>query len=115
MPAANQMDDHDILIELRTNFNAFSTQYKIDMTELKNGTATKLANHELRLDKIEDVIKETNLLKSYKEFIALKGQIRDFTVGAKTARWLVGGVSGILGGVITLFLIPILKAVGILK
>lgn len=45
--------DHDILIELRTEFRNFAAQYQIDMSELKDGTTKTLADHELRIKAVE--------------------------------------------------------------
>lgn len=114
MPAVNQMDDHDILIELRTNFNAFSTQYKIDMQELKTGTAQKLADHEIRLDALEKVSNQVQPVKVVKEFRELQRQVRDYVVGAKTAQWMIGGITALLGSILTTFLISLLKDLGII-
>jgi len=49
-------NDHDVLVGLKTSFDIFLRQYNLDMTELKNGTAQQLANHDLRIVTLEKIV-----------------------------------------------------------
>lgn len=106
------MDDHDILIELRTNFNAFSTQYQKDMQELKNGTAGQIADHENRLSKVEDIVTKVQPEQTMKEFRELQLSFRDQRTASRTTIRLIGVFSPIVSSVVTLLVIQIFKWLG---
>jgi hypothetical protein len=53
-------DDHDILIELKTRME----DLKVDIKELKDGTASKIDNHETRLTALEVSKTRQNVLTS---------------------------------------------------
>ena len=42
-------DDHDLLVELKVKMEGL----KSDISDIKDGTATKIADHELRINKLE--------------------------------------------------------------
>lgn len=61
--------DHDVLIELKTEFKAFVRQYGLDMKELKDGTAKTLIEHESAIKKNADNIdKQDARLKTVEDF-----------------------------------------------
>lgn len=109
MPAVNQMDDHDILIELRTNFGSFTKQYQIDMTELKNGTAGKLVDHENRINALEKVNDEIHPVQTVKEFRTLQATFRDQQIANRTTLRMLAWFSPIVSSVVTLVLIKLLQ------
>ena len=92
-------NDHDLLIKLNANFETFTNQYRIDVRELKDGTTKTLADHELRISKIEDIINQVQPTQTYAEFKTLQLQFNNVIVGAKVARFFTGIITGILGGI----------------
>lgn len=105
--------DHDLLIKLDANFETFLKQYHLDVKELKDGTSKQLADHEVRLAKLESITAEVKPVETVKEFRDLQKQVNDFFVSANTARWFVGSFSGILASVVTVLILALLKNAGI--
>lgn len=50
--------DHDLLIELKSDFKNFVRQYTVDIKDIKDGTANKLADLDLRLKLMEKLAVE---------------------------------------------------------
>ena len=111
----NQMDDHDLLIELKTDFKAFTQQYRVDISDIKSGTSGTLADHESRINKIEDMINQVQPIMVVKEFRELQREVRDYVVGAKSVLWVSSLVSAIGGGVVGTALIATLKWLGVIR
>jgi len=89
--------DHDILVELRTQFNLFTKQYSLDIKDLKDGTKLMLDDHEVRLRKVEETVHDDQTSR--------KAQIRLASVVAAVVSSLLtiaGAILGILSGVIHL-------------
>lgn len=103
--------DHDLLIKLNTQFEIFTTQYKQDMLSLKDGYTRTLADHELRINKLEKITDEVSPIETVKEFRLLQQQVHDFVVSANAYRV----VGGLLGGAVVFLLtqLPnIIKIIG---
>lgn len=103
--------DHDTLVMLNANFNTFLMQYKLDMTELKDGTTLKLADHESRLRSLEslrDTINPQQMLARLDEVVQWK---REFIIRWRTTLWIVGGASSIVTFILTV-LAFMLKIIG---
>lgn len=107
--------DHDLLIKLDANFETFLKQYHLDVKELKDGTSKQLADHEIRLAKLEQITAEVKPVETVKEFRELQRQVNNFFVSAQTARWFVGIFSGILASVLTVIVVSLLKSFGIVE
>lgn len=86
-------DDHDTLVRLEVIVTGIAE----DVKELKNGTTMKLADHEQRIKAMEAVHESVKPEETYKEFVLLKGEVRDFFVTAKTARTFIGILTGLIG------------------
>ena len=97
-----QPSDHDVLITLNANFQTFTKQYQLDMAEIKNGTSARLAEHEIRLHKLEAITNEVKPIETVAEFRALQKNWNDFVVSTKTARWFIGLITAVLGSAFTL-------------
>ena len=105
----NQMDDHDILIELKTNFARFTDQYQKDISELKSGTAGKLVDHENRIDALEKIQDEIKPVQTVKEFRVLQQAFRDQQIANRTTVRLIGIFSPIISSIITMVLFQVLR------
>lgn len=93
--------DHDLLIKLDTNFQSFLKQYHIDMKELKDGTAIKLADHEARIRSIEqlrDSINPQQMVARLDDVVQWK---RDFVIRWRTTLWIVGASSSLVTFILT--------------
>ena len=100
MPNFNNADDHDILIELRTNMKSFTDQYAKDMSELKNGTANKLADHEVRIRALEIMVEKVDPLDKVKRLIALEDKVQDFFTRLDATRWTIAFMAGTVGATV---------------
>lgn len=102
--------DHDLLIILTTKVDGLSA--KLD--NMQNGVTQQLANHEQRINAIEKIVDQVDALNTYKDFLGLKQEVRDWKTSANAFR-LIGGVIG--GGVVFLLtqLPNVLKSFGIIK
>lgn len=67
--------DHDLLIELKTEFSIFTKQYGVDMKDLKENFTFRVVDVESRVKKIEDnVYSQSGSNSSLKQDLeALKG------------------------------------------
>lgn len=93
-------DDHDILIELRTVVTTFTQQYAKDMLELKNGTSSKLADHEVRLRALEVMTEKVDPMDKVKRLLVLEDSVHDFFTRLSTARWTIGAIGGAVGAIL---------------
>lgn len=98
-----QPNDHDLLIELKSDFKNFTQMYQVDMKDLKEGTTRTLADHEIRIKKMEDLIVEIRPKTTTTAFWKLKGEIHDYMVRIETTKYVVGFVSAIVGAAFTFF------------
>lgn len=96
-----KQDDHDVLITLNANFNTFLKQYHIDMKELKDNMALKLAEHESRLtamEQLRDKIQPERIVSRVEENTVW---IRDFKVSWRMILWVIGGASSLVTFLLT--------------
>ena len=108
-------NDHDLLITLNANVNTFLMQYQIDIKELKDGTSRQITDHEIRLNKLENIVTEVKPIESKKEFKKLQKQFNDFIVQAKTARYFVGVITALLSSTLALVGNYLLSLFGIIN
>jgi len=111
MPDTNgkfRPEDHDTLIRVETKLDQLTDVVK----EIKDGTAAKLADLDMRTSAIEGIVTEVKPLQTYKDFLKLKSTVHDAFLVAKVWQWLAGTVGAGVFWVITQ--IPnILKAWGL--
>ena len=85
-----QRADHDALIRVESKLDNLATDVKI----MGDGFGKTVADHEIRIKRIEDVIVQTNLLESYKEFRILQQKVHDFMTSANVYRVIAGFLGG---------------------
>lgn len=110
--------DHDLLIKMSSNFESFLERYRQDMLELKDGALRTVADHEIRLQKLETIVRVVEPEKALADFRALKQEVHDFKTSVGAARVVVGLFTAILGSLITflfLSLPTILRNFGVVK
>lgn len=113
--------DHDLLIELKTEFRDFVRTYSQDMKGLQDGVTSTLSEHKLRIDEHEKKLDEINRIiavvkpeKTLEEYVAFKLRVENFFTTANAYRV----AAGVIGGIITFTLTQVpnmLKAWGIIK
>lgn len=54
------ISDHDLLVKLDQKFSDFQMQYRIDINELKDGTKSSIADHEKRINVLEEKMGQDN-------------------------------------------------------
>lgn len=86
-----QRNDHDTLIRIETNLKNLSTDVKI----MGDGLNLRVADHEIRMQKIEMLVNQTNPIETIKEFRTLQQQTRDYFITANTYRIIAGFVGGL--------------------
>jgi len=89
--------DHDLLITL----NAKVDRLIVDVKAMGDGTGTKLAEHEVRIKKIEDLALQTDAPNSYKEMLAMKEEIHDFKNSLKSWKYFAGMIGAAVFFVLT--------------
>lgn len=82
--------DHDTLIRVETKMDGIVS----DIKEMKDGTSKTLADHELRIQSIEDIVQITSPLETVKDFRKLQLEVRDFKTTANAFRLIAGLVGG---------------------
>lgn len=73
-----QRMDHDTLVRLESKVDQFVSQYIVDMKELRDGTTHRLADHEVRLEKIERTMEELKPVELSQKVDALNLWRHDF-------------------------------------
>lgn len=102
--------DHDTLIRVETKMDGLVT----DIKEMKDGVQKTLADHELRIKKVEDIVQVTTPIETLGEFRKLQLEVRDFKTTANAFRVIAGLVGG--GIMYLLTQIPnVLRGWGLLK
>lgn len=103
--------DHDLLIKLDSNFQTFLKQYHIDMKELKDGTALKLADLESRMRGMESLRDTINPQKMATELEAVLDWKNEFVIRWKTILALSVGLSSLITFLLTViaFVLDLIK------
>jgi hypothetical protein len=86
-----QRTDHDTLIRIEANLNNLATDVKI----MGDGLNARVADHELRMQKLETVVNQLNPIETLKEFRNLQQQVHDFYTTANVYRIIAGFVGGL--------------------
>lgn len=97
---AEKSTDHDLLIELKTEFKGFVVQYTRDIKDLKDGTKALLDEHEARIKTTESKVRdiENSLLtiggvsSAWSRFEAVEKKITETETKAKFGYALAGAV-----------------------
>lgn len=87
-----QREDHDALVRIEANLSNLSTDVKI----MGDGLNARVADHELRIQKIETLINQTNPLETVKEFRVLQGKVHDYFTTANAYRVIAGIIGGFI-------------------
>lgn len=95
----DELTDHDLLISLKTEFGLFAKQYTIDIKELKDGTAMKIADHEKRINDIEKIRDELKPYELTKELHGNTQWIESYKITNRLILASIGFIS-MIGGII---------------
>lgn len=87
-----QSNDHDLLIRLEVVVNTISK----DIREMKDGTAKELAQHDLRLKRIEQLLDTTNFEQAMEDFKKTQQLVHDTVVTANAFRMIAGFIGGLV-------------------
>lgn len=106
----NPASDHDLLITLNVKVDNLAT----DIKAVGDGVGKQIADHEVRIRKIESDHEAVNPVQTFKDFKTLEQQVRD----AKTTAGVYRIVAGFIGGAIFFILtqLPhVLRQWGLIK
>lgn len=92
-----QRADHDTLIRIEANLTNLATDVKI----MGDGLNARVADHELRLQKIETLVNQINPVDTVKEFRTLQQQVHDYFTTANAYRVIAGVVGGLVMFILT--------------
>lgn len=88
-----QRSDHDLLIRLEAKVDTLI----IDVKEVKDGTNTKLLDHEARIRSIEKIHEEINPIQAAKDFRDVQQELHDFRTIWKFVVTVASAIGGIIG------------------
>lgn len=105
-----QRSDHDTLIRIEANLSNLATDVKI----MGDGLNARVADHELRIQKIETLVNQTSPLETVGEFRKLQSEVHDFKVTANVYRVIAGFTGGFVMFLFTQ-VAPLLRYFGLIK
>jgi hypothetical protein len=97
MGRLNKLEDHDLLIRVDTKVD----QLSLDIKEIKDGTAQRLAVLESRVEAIEKLHNEVNPTETLKRFETVEKWVNNFQLTWKFILLIVIAVSSIITFILT--------------